>query len=399
MGYFRSMKLRVLHIAWNLETGGIQTWLFALAKHFDRERFSVDFAVYEDLAESYAPDIRKLGCQVHVLGKDSTRHLETLFSNHRYDIVQLHVCPSVNPLSVAMRFGVPLRIFHNHNSLSKARKAYLKWSFSKGGRRSINARLSVSKRAAFSKFGWRAALPDYYRVQPAGIDLDPFRLPYDPEELRRELGIPPTSFVLGHVGRLVGFKNHSFLLDIAYEISRVEPDFRLLLVGDGPEREAIGEKARRLGIAEHLVFAGNCHEVARLLCGAIDVFGFPSTIGEGLPLALVEAQAAGIPCLVSHEVSREGTVIPALVRWISLRESPAHWARLAIGFRNSKKDRRETLSAVENSPFHVKRTVQDLEHFYLSRLQNASAKDRLDVPRAFRTLLRGGNQTVRQSPE
>src|ERR1035437_350756 len=107
-------------------------------------------------------------------------------------------------------------------------------------------------------------------------------------------GLAESDFVIGHVGRFVPLKNHDLLLRIHAEMLRLRPDARLLLIGRGPLENDIRETANRMGITDHLRFAGDRPDVARLMLGAMDVFVMPSLF-EGVGLAAVESQAAGLP--------------------------------------------------------------------------------------------------------
>jgi glycosyltransferase involved in cell wall biosynthesis len=162
-----------------------------------------------------------------------------------------------------------------------------------------------------------------------GIDLQPFREPIKREDVRRDLNISRNTVVVGHVGRFYSQKNHSFLLDIAAAVVQIMPNVVFLLVGDGPLRNTMEAKARDLKISEHVRFLGVRKDISRLMRGAMDIFLFPSSY-EGLPLVLLEAQASGLPCLISDRVSEQTDVIGSLIARESLSSSAEHWAeRLA----------------------------------------------------------------------
>jgi glycosyltransferase involved in cell wall biosynthesis len=159
-------------------------------------------------------------------------------------------------------------------------------------------------------------------------------------------------------------KNHAFLLDIAAEVVRREPGAGFLLVGDGPLRQDIEAAARRLNLDGCVLFAGVRADVPRLMLGAMDVFLFPS-IYEGLPLSLVEAQAAGLPCVCSDAVATEAVAGP-MVRRLSLSQSPEAWADAVLDVQ--RRPRRvgplAAAAALERSPFVIARSVEALEALY-----------------------------------
>ena len=188
----------------------------------------------------------------------------------------------------------------------------------------VTQRLAVSAQAARALFGpaWQTLGT---RVLPLGIDLEAFARPVDPLALRAELGLPAGEPVLGHVGQFRPEKNHRFLLEVFAAYVRRGGPAQLLLIGDGALRGDIEAQARQLGLEQRVHLLGPRADVARLLLGAIDVFVFPSVF-EGLSLALLEAQSAGLPCVVSSGLSAgsqlDGTDYTAL----PLDRGPDAWA-------------------------------------------------------------------------
>ena len=187
----------------------------------------------------------------------------------------------------------------------------------------------------------------------------------DPAEVRRELGIPEGAFVVGHVGRFSPVKNHTFIVDIAADLVKQRPDAHFLLVGDGPLRPAIEEKVDALGLEVHFTFAGLRSDVPRLMKGAMDVFLFPSLF-EGLPLVLVEAQAAGLQCVYSDVIPAEAVVIPALMNMAPLDETPDQWADLVLNAMNKRSLRPvdKPLMQIAGSQYDVNGTMKLLSGIY-----------------------------------
>ena len=165
------------------------------------------------------------------------------------------------------------------------------------------------------------------------------------------------------MGRFDRAKNHWFLTEIAAEVMRRRPMTRLLLLGDGGTRRAIEERVKNLGIAEKTIFAGTRTDVAQFL-EAADAMVFPS-LWEGLGLALVEAQAAGLPCVISDVIPEEADIVPSLIHRVSLAESAAYWAeRLLAAARDSAPLETGALVSVEDSSFNVLHSVEELYALY-----------------------------------
>jgi glycosyltransferase involved in cell wall biosynthesis len=191
--------------------------------------------------------------------------------------------------------------------------------------------------------------------------LAPFRSLPGRAEVRASLGLPPDATIIGHVGRFVAVKNHAFLLDVAAEILRREPRSLFVFAGDGPLRPQIEAKARSLALPCR--FLGNRPDVPAFL-GACDLFVFPSK-QEGLGLAVVEAQAAGLRCLASSSVPGEAIAVPGLVDRLPLDLAVPAWAEAAISaLQHPEFDRDAALSAIARSPLAIESSVRALEEVY-----------------------------------
>ena len=151
-------------------------------------------------------------------------------------------------------------------------------------------------------------------------------------------------------------KNHTFLLDVFQKVHERDENAVLLLVGVGPLQQEMAQKAVDLGVAEQVIMTGNRDDVPELL-GAMDVFAFPS-LWEGLPMTVVEAQAAGLPCVLSDTITREVDVSP-LVRYLPLGD-PEQWADAML-------ERRPRLDATKNivkAGFDIRASAKRLSALY-----------------------------------
>jgi glycosyltransferase involved in cell wall biosynthesis len=170
------------------------------------------------------------------------------------------------------------------------------------------------------------------------------------------------------VGRFDPQKNHRFLLEIAGEILKRRKDVHFLLVGDGPLRPEIEDRARAEGIADKMHFVGSRTDVPRLMRGGMDVFIFPS-LWEGLPITLIEAQAAGLQSVVSDTITIEVQVLAELMTPVSLSKHCDEWADKTLDALSGKAARIDLpAEEVARSDFHIKRSVSALSNLY-SRLE------------------------------
>ena len=168
-----------------------------------------------------------------------------------------------------------------------------------------------------------------WRLYFCAIDLAAFASRVDRHLALGDLNIPRDAFVIGHVGRFSQEKNHRFLIELLVELVRLLPATCLLLVGEGPLRSEVEQQVHESGLSDRVVFAGLRRDVPQLLTNAMDLFLFPS-LYEGLPMVLLEAQAAGLPCIISDAIDDDATVIPNLVQKLSLTQPVTDWVRAVV---------------------------------------------------------------------
>ena len=326
---------RVLHVVGKLDRGGIETWLLEVLRHIDPKKCRMDFVVHTSEPGAYDGEVRGLGGKIFpCLSPSSPIHyarnfFEILNSNGPYDVVHSHVHHfSGYVLMLAALHGVRTRVAQSHtgrleSSRGWGRRMYLALMRQLIGKCSTTG-VAVSELAGDSLFpGWRG--DRRWQICPCGIDLKRFEVEVDPAGIRAELGIPRGAKVVGHVGRFVDVKNHDFIVKVAAELLQTEAMAAFLLVGDGPRRSTIEEEVARRGISDRFVFTGVRDDVPALLKGAMDAFLFPSKY-EGLPVGLMEAQVAGLPCVASDAISAEAEFVKGNVHWLSLNAGPKRWA-------------------------------------------------------------------------
>lgn len=370
-------EIRILHVVGGMNRGGAETWLMHVLRNIDRKRFHFDFLVHTKKHCDYDDEIRSLGSTIIPCLNPSrpwryTRNLYRVLRTYGpYDVIHSHVHHfSGFILRQAQKAKVPVRIAHSHNDTSitdraagTLRKVYLRL-MEHLIRRHATMGLACSHKAASSLFGGDWIKDSRWRVLYCGIDIKPFRTPVNRDAVRKELGIPPDAFVIGHVGRFSEQKNHTFLVDIAVALLEQEPRSRLLLIGDGPLRPEIEKRVVQQGINKKFIFAGLRPDVPRLMAGAMDVFILTS-LWEGLPLVLLEAQAAELPCIYSNCVTDEVDVVLPLVNRVSTKQPAATWASiiLAAGHKTSQ-TRSNTKETISQSPFNIMFNIQKIEEIY-----------------------------------
>ena len=378
-------SIRILHVVGGMARGGVETWLMHILRHIDRDRFQMDFVVHTEKPCPYDDEARVLGSKIIPCLSPSKpwlygRNFKRILREYGpYDIVHSHVHHfSGYVLYLAKQAGVPVRIAHSHNDTSaidaKAglpRQLYLsltKWSISWCS--TVGLGCSCNAVADLFGAGWKT--DTRWQVLYYGVDLKPFYDQVDSIGVRAELGIRADAFVIGHIGRFETQKNHLFLLEIAAEVAKQELKMHLLLIGDGSLRSDIEQKVVQMGLSDRVTFAGNRSDVPRLMLKAVDLFLFPS-LHEGLGLVLIEAQAAGLPCIFSDVVPEEADLVRPLLQRISLSKSASIWAEAV---RSAKSDasaisQRDALAVVENTPFNIAASVKKLTEVYEANLSKS----------------------------
>jgi glycosyltransferase involved in cell wall biosynthesis len=371
------MNSRILHVVGGMNRGGVETWLMHVLRHIDRKRYQMDFLVQTEAPCAYNEEIRSLGsriisCLGHKRPWVFARNFARALREHGpYDVIHSHVHHySGFVLYLAFQHGITVRIAHSHNDTRAAetqrgllRRIYLQVMKTLIHRYATQG-IAASAPAAASLFsaGWQN--DPRWKILHCGIDLTPFSIDTNRSRVCKEIGIPADTPVIGHVGSFSEQKNYTFLLDVTDRVIQQNEKVHLLLVGDGPLRTKIEEKARVLGIAERLIFIGSRDDVPRLMKGGMDVFLFPS-LYEGLGLALIEAQAAGLPCVISDVIPREADVVPALVTRLSLEQSIEDWGNTVVDQLSTKKKFQEgAFKAVLKSPFSIEKSVENLMAVY-----------------------------------
>lgn len=372
------MPTRILHVLSGMSRAGVETWLMHVLRGIDRSAYPMDFLVYAREQCAYDEELQSLGSRLFH-GPHMRKPLpfaanlkRVLRENGPYQVVHAHF-QQFNGwiLRTAAASGVPVRVAHSHNdtrvvdgSSSLPRRAYLRW-MNQLVQRHTTSGLACSSLAADSLFGSRWHADRRFQVLSYGLDLSPFQVGRARDGLRRELGLPENAFVIGHVGRFAEQKNHALLLDVASQVLRRREDAWLLLVGEGPLQTQMVSRAAELGIAERVLFAGSRGDVPRLMLQAMDLFLFPS-LHEGLGLVLVEAQAAGLPCVYSDVVPKEADVVSPLLQRLSLAEPSSYWADAIceIAARPVAIPQPDAYRRLEASAFGIRQSIAALQNVY-----------------------------------
>lgn len=367
--------IRVLQVVTKMDRGGLETFIMNLYREIDRNRIQFDFLLHRKEPGAFDEEIKDLGGNLYYVPRSNPLNpgyfhsLCYFFKHHQYLIVHSHIdCMSALPLAAARKNGVPVRIAHSHSSRQDKDYKYVLKSICK---RRIRYEATCMFACGVRAGKWMFGTDDFVVINNA---IDAARYRYDPSartKTRRELGIPNNAFVIGHVGRFSPVKNHIFVVQVFMELLNRLPGAILLLVGDGETRNDVEQSVEALGIQDSVIFAGVRADVSNML-QSMDVLLMPS-LYEGLPLSLVEAQAAGLPCVISSSIPTDCDFQGSYIRRVSLEENIEVWTGEVVNALNCIRSREDGVHVVETAGFDIRQEARRLELIYMAEL-NGRAK-------------------------
>jgi len=371
--------IRVLQENVIMDPAGIESLLMNLYRHIDRSVIQFDFLLHRSEPGFFDEEIRNLGGKIFITERFNPLHhrkylnsmADVLQQHPEYKIIHAHSELNYWPLKVAKRCGVPVRIAHSHNARSTVNLKFFFLSYQKTVIKSAATDwFMCSSLAGEWSYGKKAVRDGKCVFLKNGIETQQYA--YNEkirEQKRKELGLGD-SFVVGHIGRFMQQKNHTFLIDIFAELKKMNPKARLLLVSEGRLLDEIKEKVSRLGLQDSVMFLGFRNDTNELM-QAMDIFALPS-LWEGLPFTLIEAQTAGLPCVISDVISDE-SIVTDLVRKEPLKESAEYWAKSIIDTYENYQ-RHDVSHLVREAGFDIETSAKWLQEFYLKRYWDESRK-------------------------
>jgi|LSQX01.3.fsa_nt_gb glycosyltransferase involved in cell wall biosynthesis len=353
--------------------GGTESVVLNYFNYIDREKFHIDFLVHgyekDNLNNEAHNYIMSKGSKIFYVtprGKNyfkNKKEIKKILTENQYDIVHSHMdAAGAFFLKEAKSAGVKVRVAHSHNTNHQINKGNKILDFVyrrilnraiKGVRRYANRCIACSGEAGQWLFG-----EESYIVLKNAIDVDKYAFNEQIRLEQRRMYNIDNKFVIGHVGRFSEQKNHKLIIEIFNELQKINNNAVLMLVGSGELEAVTREKVASLGLEEKVLFMGNCSNV-NVLMQAMDLFILPSLF-EGLPVAAIEAQAAGLPCIISDTISKD-VKITDNVYFKSINESPEEWARC---IRNTPHLRANTREDIISSGYDINSLIKRLEGLY-----------------------------------
>lgn len=361
--------IRVLHVVTKMDAAGIESLLMNFYRNIDRTRIQFDFLTHRNEKGFYDDEILSLGGRIYSVPPiNPFRHqaylraLKTFFGEHKeYAIVHSHINTySMYPLRAAMEADVPVRIAHSHIANVPLDLKTLFRIYTKSRLMTYSTHnFACSEEAGKWLYGADVITKDNFNVVNNSINASIFTTHEKVEKRVKSKMSLSGKFVIGHIGRFNKQKNHKFLIDVFKAVHDKAPNAVLLLIGDGKLRQEIDKRATDLGLKDNIIFTGVRSDVSELL-QAMDVFVFPS-LYEGLGIVAVEAQAAGLRCVVADTVPDEA-FITDLIEKIPLSKGPEAWAQVILRYVKHKK--RDTLKEITAAGFDMAEQTKVLGEFY-----------------------------------
>lgn len=369
-------KIYVLVLITVMDRAGAETMMMNYLRNIDRDKIQMDFLINRPDRADYEDEIEQLGSHVYHMcplypfkfGKYKREFREFLKQHPEYTIIHSHLEErSCLALKIAKQLGVPVRIVHAH---SVPKHFNIKLPVRLWFRHKLKGTYTHRFACGEEPAKWLFGTTDDVILMKNAIDTEKFIFDETTRKaVRKKLDIDNETLVIGHIGRFIYEKNQSFLVDIFDNVNKLHPNSKLLLIGGGKPKEEvetkelIRKKVRNMGLSDKVNLLGIRDDIPEIM-QAIDVLVMPST-SEGFPVTLIEAQAAGLKCLVSDVVTSKCNITGEM-QYMSLEKEAEEWAGKVIALAKEQPDKKEMNSKVIKAGFDIKENAKWLEEFYES---------------------------------
>lgn len=365
--------IRVLEVIGEMDLGGAESMIMNLYRCIDREKVQFDFLVHTQRKCAFDDEIEQLGGRIfHITkfnGRNAIRYYREcnkFFDQHpEIRVVHGHIGSSAALyLHAANKHGC-YTIAHSHAANKITDFKSVVWAFFSFPTRYIAKQLfGCSTEAGQARYGKRAVASKKYKNFNNAIDVSRYAYDYQTRiDMRKSLGIDKDEILIGTVGRVSHEKNPEMIYGIFESLAERKEDTRCIWIGSGEFEDTYRRKIIDSGHTDRIIMTGRRNDIPQLL-QAMDVLILPSFF-EGLPVTIIEAQAASLPCVLSDTISRE-TAVTDLVTWKSIKDSPEQWADECINIAKSTMHHRtDKKQELVNAGYDIKETAKWLGKFYM----------------------------------
>lgn len=353
--------IRILHIVGAMYPGGMENFIMNLYRNIDRTRFQFDFVVHQQKDNDYTEEIEKMGGRVYLLPRltrkpfSNLHRIRRLVRENHYPMVIRHTANAlVAPQLLAAKSAGAVTVCHSHNETDPQLRLHRMGQ--KLMRRAADIRLACSEKAGHWMYGDQS-----FEVIHNAIDIPRFAYRESKAAKIREEFHLEGKHAYGNIANFIASKNHSYLLRIYREIIELDPDAVCFCLGEGDLRPQIEEEIKELHLEGRVILTGIRGDVPDFM-SALDVLVFPSRF-EGLPLTLIEAQAAGLPSLISDTITGDVIVTEGIVQQLSIELDPKGWAERAVLLAKEQSDRTCPYESIAAAGYDIRQLVQWYQEF------------------------------------
>lgn len=358
------------------ENGGIESYLMNQFRHWDLSQAEYTILSAEKSDSVYDDELDKIGIQQRTLFTKHSKSpilrtvktfflLKNFLKLNYYDIAYFNLsnCVQMRYVKIAKTSGISRRIVHSHTAGIRPGITYILKIFSHKIDKKIYSRYATDYWACSEKaahFLFPSNLQDKVKIIPNGINAEQFR--YNDQErvrIRRELGENDETVIIGTVGRCSSEKNHKFLLRVFCNVHRLIENSKLIIVGDGPLKALLQNKAKKLGIKDDCIFYGSSNHVSSLY-SAMDIFCLPS-ITESFGISALEAQATGCVCFLADNIPRKIKIL-SNTQFLQLKEK--QWVEAVVNSidnRMSSRQRERSFLKVREYGFDISSIANNVQ--------------------------------------
>lgn len=359
---------RVLCLISGMNCGGAETFLMKLYRKMNKNLYQMDFCVNIKEEGFYDKEILDFGGRIyHIPSKSENlrefkKRLTEIIRNNNYEYVLRITSNTMGfmDLKIAKKAGAKVCAARSSNSndaeglIAKIVHIIGKLFYEKY----VDVKIAPSELAAIYTFGENEYNNKHVCILKNAVNLDQYKYSdVDRKAIRDELGISDNDFVCGHIGRFSKQKNHKYLIEIFNSLLKKNPNAKLILVGTGELEQDVIKQCENFRIEDNVYFLGVRSDVPAIL-SAMDVFVFPS-LYEGMPNTVIEAQATGLPCVISDTITKQANVL-GTVKYISLNSAVDIWVQEIL---SKNKERYFSKEAFIKKGYEINSSVEDFLHY------------------------------------
>ena len=365
-------KVKILQFPIANSFGGITHYALDNWKWMDKEQFQCDFATMSKKLD-FADEILNTGSKIHYISCYAEENKEKFIEefsailDEEYDVVHLHTKQWKSFLveELCKAKGVKKVIVHAHSTgidtLDEEKREF-EINLHEQVKQEFTEELATdfwacSKLAADFLFG-KQIPSEKIRIMPNAIELDKFKYNEQIRQKYREDYNLQNSFVIGNVGRMVYQKNQEFLIDVFFEVRKSISNAKLVIIGDGELREKLEKQVEEYGLENDVLFWGKREDV-NCWYQVMDVFCLPSRF-EGLGIVMIEAQAAGLPCVGSVEIPEEVEITECVIRLPFIIEQ---WEETIVSLEAC--GRKESRDKLVEKGYSISKQIKEIEREYI----------------------------------